>query len=151
MRCTKRLDNEVTFEDMNTFADIWLIVCNYKATEEEMTIKVYGIPTCGTVKKARAWLDNKGIEYTWIDIREAPPKKTQLKLWIKAFGFKPMRNTSGGAYRNLGPEKKSWEDAQWLDAFTQDAMLLKRPVVEVDREPIAVGFKAETYEEKFKP
>lgn len=117
-------------------------------TENEMKITVYGIPTCGTVKKARAWLDDKGIEYSWVDIREATPKKAQLNRWIKAFGYKPMRNTSGGAYRALGPEKKSWDDAQWLEAFAQDAMLLKRPVVEIDGKPVAVGFKADVYQDK---
>ena len=113
-----------------------------------MKIKVYGIPTCGTVKKARAWLADQGIEYEWVDIREKPPKKTQLARWMKEFGSKPMKNTSGGAYRALGPEKKTWSDAQWLAAFTEDSMLLKRPVVEVEGKPRAVGFKVEVYAEK---
>ena len=114
-----------------------------------MAITLYGIPTCGTVKKARKWLDERGVDYDWIDFREAPPERDQLTRWVAAFTAKPMKNTSGGAYRALGPEKKTWTDDQWLEAFTSDAMLLKRPVVEIDGEPVAVGFKEPTYVEIF--
>lgn len=114
-----------------------------------MAIKLYGIPTCGTVKKARKWLDGEGVEYEWQDLRDKAPTKKQLKAWVKAFGSKPMRNTSGGAYRNLGPEKKEWSDAQWLDAFSKDSMLLKRPVVEEGGKPVTVGFKEPVYKEHF--
>ena len=106
-----------------------------------MKVTVFGIPTCGTVKKARKWLDDKGVGYEWVDLRQAPPGRDRLARWVEAFGWKPMRNTSGGAYRALGDEKKAWEDAAWLDAFTADAMLLKRPVIEVDGAPALVGFK----------
>ena len=115
-----------------------------------MKITVYGIPTCGTVKKARKWLDSQGVDYQWVDLRDAPPKKARIRKWMKEFGFKPMRNTSSGAYRALGPDKKSWAEKEWLEAFTKDAMLLKRPIVEVDGEPAAVGFKESTYGEKLK-
>ncbi len=114
-----------------------------------MAITLYGIPTCGTVNKARKWLDERGVEYGWIDYREAPPGREQLASWIAAFTAKPMRNTSGGAYRALGPEKKSWTDDQWLEAFAADVMLLKRPVVEVDGKPATVGFKEPVYAELF--
>ena len=54
-----------------------------------------------------------------------------------------MRNTSGGAYRALGDEKKSWSDAQWVTAFNQDAMLIKRPIIERDGQPVMVGFRGD--------
>ena len=107
---------------------------------------IYGIPTCGTVMKARKWLDEKGVEYTWVDFREKPPSKARLGRWMKAFGFKPMRNTSGGAYRALPPEKKEWGDKEWKAAFEADEMLLKRPVLEIDGKPAAVGFKQPEWE-----
>ena len=110
--------------------------------------KVYGIPTCGTVNKAKAWLERKGVDYRWVDLRQAPPSRARIKRWLSAFGSKPMRNTSGGAYRALGPDKKSFSDAQWLDAFAADAMLLKRPIVEIDGKPALVGFKESEYEAK---
>jgi arsenate reductase len=110
---------------------------------------IYGIPTCGTVRKARKWLDEKGIEYGWVDLREKPPSKARLGRWVKTFGFKPMRNTSGGAYRALPPAKKEWGEREWKTAFEEDAMLLKRPVLEQDGKPVAVGFKPDVWSEIF--
>jgi arsenate reductase (glutaredoxin) len=103
-------------------------------------LTVYGIPTCGTVKKARAWLDGRGVKYTWVDMRTTPPDRARVTRWAKKLGAKALRNTSGGAYRALGPEKDTWTDAAWVDAFAGDAMLIKRPVIERDGEPASVGF-----------
>ena len=114
-----------------------------------MTVTIYGIPTCGTVKKARKWLDERDLAYTWVDLRKVAPGRDQLTEWVKFFGWKPMRNTSGGAYRALGDEKKVWTDAEWLDAFAADPMLLKRPIVEVDGAPVLVGFKEPEYAARF--
>ena len=115
-----------------------------------MGITVYGIPSCGTVKKARAWLTAQGLLYEWVDLRETAPGAEQIGEWLKVFGFKPMRNTSGGAYRALGDEKNTWGDAEWGKAFAADAMLLKRPVVLVDGNPALVGFKEPDYVAHFK-
>ena len=114
-----------------------------------MNLRVHGIPTCGTVKKARKWLDARGIAYEWVDFRTTPPSPEQLEQWVSHFGFRPMRNTSGGAYRALGPEKKTWGDEEWLEAFKNDPMLLKRPVVEIDGKPVLVGFKEPDWERVF--
>ena len=111
-----------------------------------MTIKIYGISTCGTVKKAKKWLDERGVDYEWSDFRKNPPAKTQVTSWANAFGSKKMRNTSGGAYRALGEEKKTWDDAQWVKAFNEDSMLIKRPIIERDGAPIMVGFRGDDAE-----
>jgi len=102
---------------------------------------VYGIPTCQTVKKARRWLADRGVEAEFVNLRSAPPSREHVSKWIDAFGSKPMRNTSGGSYRALPPEKKTWDDATWLDHFAGDPMLLKRPIIEKDGEPVLVGFR----------
>lgn len=111
-----------------------------------MTIKIYGISTCGTVKKAKKWLDERGVGYEWSDFRQTPPAKSQVASWADAFGSKKMRNTSGGAYRALGEEKKAWDDAQWVDAFNADAMLIKRPIIERNGAPVMVGFRGDDAE-----
>ncbi len=114
-----------------------------------MTITLYGIPTCGTVKKARKWLDGKGVAYEWVDFRESPPEPERVARWMAVFGSKPMKNTSGGAYRALPADKKKWGDERWLKELQADEMLLKRPVVEIDGEPVLVGFKEPQYVERF--
>lgn len=103
-------------------------------------IDVYGIPTCGTVKKARAWLDARGVAHRFVDLRLTPPTEAEIRRWSAVFGARAMRNTSGGSYRALGAEKESWDDAAWVRAFAADPMLIKRPVILVDGQPAMVGF-----------
>lgn len=109
-----------------------------------MAITVYGIPSCGTVKKARAWLDEKGIAHTFVDFKTTPPSSERVQAWVAAFGAKPMRNTSGGSYRALPDEKATWSDAAWSVRFVADPMLIKRPVIESNGKPVSVGFKDES-------
>ncbi|MEM9162098.1 MAG: Spx/MgsR family RNA polymerase-binding regulatory protein [Cyanobacteria bacterium P01_F01_bin.4] len=107
-----------------------------------MTIQVYGIPNCGTCKKAFQWLESQGIEYDFINTKEQPPTQTMIAAWVTALGSKPMRNTSGQSYRALGEKKKEWTDEQWIEAFAKDAMLLKRPLFVRDNQAVLVGFRA---------
>ena len=100
-----------------------------------MALTVYGIPTCGTVKKARKWLDERGADHSWVDFRKDPPSTDKVTSWVEAFGAKAMRNTSGGAYRALPEEKKNWSDAEWTKRFAADPMLIKRPIIERDGTP----------------
>ncbi|MCO4745075.1 MAG: Spx/MgsR family RNA polymerase-binding regulatory protein [Proteobacteria bacterium] len=104
-------------------------------------LTVYGISSCGTVKKARKWLDARGADHTWVDFRKTEVSRDQVAAWVSAFGAKAMRNTSGGAYRALPAEKADWDDARWLDAFAADPMLIKRPIIERDGVPTQVGFR----------
>ena len=107
-----------------------------------MAIKVYGIPNCGTCKKALTWMDNNGVDYEFINTKEATPTQEMIQAWVAALGSKPMRNTSGKSYRAIGEEKKTWSDEQWVKAFAADAMLLKRPLFVKDDTAVLVGFRA---------
>ncbi|MCU0547848.1 MAG: Spx/MgsR family RNA polymerase-binding regulatory protein [Leptolyngbya sp. Prado105] len=111
-----------------------------------MSLQIYGIPNCGTCKKALSWLDSKKIAYEFINTKEHPPAKTTIAKWVAELGAKPMRNTSGQSYRAIGDEKQTWSDAEWTEAFAKDAMLLKRPLFVKDQTAIAVGFKADQIE-----
>lgn len=106
-----------------------------------MALVLYGIPTCGTVKKARKWLEDRGVVYRFVDFRQTPPDRASVGRWVKALGAGPMRNTSGKAYRQLPTDKASWSDEVWADRFAEDPMLIKRPVVERDGEPVRVGWR----------
>jgi arsenate reductase len=107
-----------------------------------MALQVYGIPTCGTCKKALQWLKNNAIAYEFINTKDHPPTKSMIALWVQALGSKPMRNTSGQSYRSLGDEKQAWGDSEWIEAFSQDAMLLKRPLFVKNDAAVMVGFRA---------
>lgn len=105
-----------------------------------MALVVYGIPNCGTVKKARAWLAARGLAHDFVDIRATPPDRATTDCWVAAFGASALKNTSGGSYRALGAEKDAWDAARWADAYAADPMLIKRPVVERDGAPVLVGW-----------
>lgn len=112
-----------------------------------MTLQVYGIPTCGTCKKAFKWLDDRSIAYDFINTKDEPPPKAAISSWVSALGAKPMRNTSGQSYRALGEEKQAWTDDQWVDAFAKDAMLLKRPLFVQNGKAVFVGFKEDALQQ----
>ena len=107
-----------------------------------MALTLYGIPTCGTVKKALSYLTGHNHPHTFIDYRQSPPSREQLTTWVGTLGNKALRNTSGGSYRALGAEKESWGDDRWIDAFVADPMLIKRPVVLLGDTVIQVGWSS---------
>lgn len=108
----------------------------------DVALRVYGIPSCGTVRKALAWLHEHDAETEFVDLRETPPTRAQVASWVRAFGALALRNTSGGSYRALPDEKATWDEARWIDAFVADPMLIKRPVIERGGAPVQVGFRA---------
>ncbi|MFM2160750.1 MAG: hypothetical protein RLZZ383_262 [Pseudomonadota bacterium] len=101
---------------------------------------LYGIPTCGTVKKAVAWFTAEGLDHRFHDLRATPPTRDDVAAWVDAFGARALRNTSGGSFRALGPEKDDWDDTRWAAAFLADPMLIKRPVIVRDGVPLQVVF-----------
>jgi arsenate reductase (glutaredoxin) len=107
-----------------------------------MTLQVYGIPNCGTCKKALQWLEGRNISYEFINTKEEPPSRELVQGWVEALGEKSLRNTSGQSYRALGDAKQTWSDEQWVEAFAQDAMLIKRPVFVKDGKAVMSGFRA---------
>ena len=111
-----------------------------------MALQVYGIPNCGTCKKALKWLDANGVDYDFINTKDQPPSPEQITDWVATLTAKPMRNTSGLSYRALGEDKKTWSDEQWIAAFAEDAMLLKRPLFVKNKKAVLVGFRAKEEE-----
>lgn len=107
-----------------------------------MALTVYGIPTCGTCKKALQWLDSRAIPYEFVNTKENPPSQPMIAAWVEVLGSKSMRNTSGQSYRALGDKKQTWGEPEWIEAFSQDAMLLKRPLFVKNGQAVLVGFRA---------
>lgn len=107
-------------------------------------------PRCTTCKKAVKWLDEKGVEYEYRDIKEKNPKKSELKKWIKASGLpvKKFFNTSGQLYREMQLKDKLPEmsEADIIDLLATDGLLVKRPLLITD-DKVLVGFKEAEWEE----
>jgi len=114
-------------------------------------MKVYCYSRCTTCKKALKWLDDKGVSYEQIDIKEDHPDEAALRK-IHARSGLPLKrffNTSGLPYREMGLSKKlpdMSEDEQFTLLAT-DGMLVKRPLL-VGENVVLVGFKEEEWKEK---
>ncbi|MBZ9957329.1 ArsC family reductase [Mesorhizobium sp. B2-4-2] len=111
-----------------------------------MTITMYGITTCDTIRKARVWLDGHDVPYRFHDYRAEGIEAGRLDGWVRKVGWEKLLNKGSTTFREL-PDK----DKQGLDERKAKALMLakptmiKRPVLEVgDR--ILVGFKPDVYE-----
>ncbi len=104
---------------------------------------------CGTCKKARAWLDRRGVRYEERAIKENHPDREELARWWQMSGLPLKRffNTSGQAYRSLGLAKKLLEmsEDEQLDLLASDGMLVKRPLL-IGKDRVLVGFKEAEWE-----
>ena len=102
---------------------------------------VYGIPNCDTVRKARKWLEARNIAHSFINFRKTPLDPADVARWVGQLGSKPMRNTSGGAYRALPEDKKQWSEDRWAVAIAEEPMLLKRPLIVRNDTALMAGFR----------
>ena len=109
-----------------------------------MSITVYGIPNCDTVKKARGWLDGLGLEYRFHDYKKAGIEPDNLREWVDARGWEAILNRTGTTFRNLPEAERSDLDAtKAIRLMGANTSAIKRPVVEYDREGdtgLLVGF-----------
>jgi len=106
-------------------------------------------PKCSTCKKAKAWLDEKGISYVLRDIKEDNPTEEELRQWHAMSGL-PLRrffNTSGMQYRELGLKDKlpAMTEDEMYALLATDGMLVKRPLL-ITEDTAFPGFKEADYE-----
>lgn len=118
-----------------------------------MTVTLYAYDRCGTCRKARKWLDARGVAYTAVPIVDDPPSRTELEaLWHRSgLPLKKFFNTSGKKYREGGWSarlKAGVPESEQLDALAAEPMLLKRPIL-VSDDAVLVGFKDAAYAEVF--
>lgn len=105
---------------------------------------LYGIPNCDTVKKARAWLTEHGIEYRFHDFKKAGVPEAGLDAWLAAVGWETLLNRRGTAWRALPDTLKAGvaDNASARAVMLAHASTIKRPVVEWGPGRITVGFDA---------
>lgn len=94
-------------------------------------IDFYGIPNCDTVKKARAWLQAKGIEYTFHDYKKEGADPARLAAWSDAAGWEALLNRRGTTFRALSDADKADIDREKaIRLMAASPSLIKRPVIE---------------------
>jgi arsenate reductase (glutaredoxin) len=106
-----------------------------------MSITLYGIPNCDTVKKARNWLDGKGIAYAFHDYKKAGVDAGKLAAWCDAKGWETVLNRAGTTFKKLSDaDKQGLDKAKAIALMLAQPSMIKRPVVEYPG-GLLVGFK----------
>ena len=110
---------------------------------------LYGIRNCDTVRKARRWLDDHGVAYTWHDVRADGLDAKTLEQWLAAVGDDVLVNRRGRTWRTLPETTRNNLDAASLRSLLlEQPTLIKRPVLD-DDDDIAVVFDADAYAPRF--
>jgi Spx/MgsR family transcriptional regulator len=109
-----------------------------------MTLTLYGITNCDTVKKARAWLADQGLAYGFHDFRKAGVPADRLDAWLRAAGWEKLLNRQGTTWRKLAPEAqlRAGNEAGARALMIEQPSVIKRPVVEWPDGAVTVGFDA---------
>lgn len=111
-----------------------------------MTITLYGIPNCDTVKKARTWLDDHGLAYSFHDYKKQGADAAQLAGWAETAGLDTVLNRAGTTFRKLSEaDKADLGPDKAIALMVAQPSLIKRPVVEHDG-GLLVGFKPAEWE-----
>lgn len=111
-------------------------------------LKLYGIPNCNTVKKARTWLDAKGVAYTFHDFRKDGVDEALLAQWLTQVPWEKLVNRSGLTWRGLPDTAKAavTDNVSAIALMLEKPSVIKRPVLERDGTMIQLGFDETVYE-----
>lgn len=110
---------------------------------------IYGIPNCDTMKKARAWLSDHGVDYDFHDYKKEGVTLKHLKQWAGEVGWEKLLNRAGTTFRKLPAETKdNINQSKAFDLMVEQPSMIKRPVLEANG-AVLVGFSAESYAQLF--
>jgi arsenate reductase len=112
------------------------------------TTTIYGIKNCDTMKKARAWLDDRGVAYDFHDYKSMGIAKDKLKSWSDKLGWETLLNRAGTTFKKLpDADKEGLTEKKALALMLDQPSMIKRPVLELGGK-LLVGFKPEIYEKE---
>ncbi|NEX19039.1 ArsC family reductase [Thiorhodococcus mannitoliphagus] len=108
---------------------------------------LYGIPNCGTVKKARAWLEARNIDYAFHDYKKAGLDEQQLRAWVAELGWEALLNRRGTTWRKL-PEstREGIDEATAIKLMLDAPAIIRRPLLDTGTKR-HLGFSEAEYEE----
>lgn len=113
-------------------------------------VVLYGIPNCDTVKKARVWLEERGVAFEFSDFKKQQPSPEQIRAWLNDVPLEVLLNKRGTTWRKLGDvgqlQAASPEGA--VEIMAAQPSVIKRPVLLKDGKAYC-GFKPEQYEQIF--
>lgn len=114
-----------------------------------MTVTVYGIPNCDTVKKARVWLEAQGVAYQFHDYKKQGVDEAALRGWVEEAGWEKLLNRAGTTFRKLPDEERADLTGEKAVAIMlANPSAIKRPVV-TGAGAVIVGFKPDEWAGRF--
>lgn len=114
-----------------------------------MPVQMYAIPACDTVKKARDWLAQNGVEYDFHDYKKLGASLLVLRQAVAEHGWETVLNRAGTTFKKLPDEAKTGlDDTKAIALMVDNPSAIKRPIIVVDGRTL-VGFKPELYEAAF--
>jgi len=113
-------------------------------------MKLYGIPNCDTVKKARAWLETRGVAYEFHDYKKLGVDSALLALWMADVGWEKIINRTGQTWRKLSEAEKTevTDAASAIKLAQTNLSIIKRPALE-HQGKLILGFNESEYENIF--
>ena len=117
---------------------------------ESSLITLYGIPNCDTVKKARAWLAERGKSHQFHDFKKHGVPPPELARWAEAVGWESLLNRKGTTWRKLAAEEQLAvrDQGSALALMQAQTSIIKRPVVNWGGGKFTVGFDPNTWEKR---
>jgi arsenate reductase len=114
-----------------------------------VTVTLYGIKNCDTMKKARAWLDQNGVAYAFHDYKTAGIERARLQMWCDSLGFETLLNRSGTTFRKLpDADKQGLDEARAIALMVEQPSMIRRPVLDLGGGRLLVGFKPDLYRDE---
>jgi arsenate reductase (glutaredoxin) len=111
-----------------------------------VTVTIYGIKNCDTMKKARAWLEKHGVDYAFHDYKAAGIERERLKRWAKKVGWEILLNRGGTTFKKLSDKDKAGlSETKAIALMLKQPSMIKRPVLDAGRGKLLVGFRPEQY------
>jgi arsenate reductase len=115
-------------------------------SEARMSVTIYGIKNCDTMKKARTWLDKAGQTYDFHDYKTAGIDRARLEGWVGKVGWETLLNRSGTTFRKLpDSDKAGLTENKAIALMMEQPSMIKRPVLELPGGKLLVGFKPAEY------
>lgn len=112
---------------------------------------LYGIKNCDSVKKARKWLESQDIDYHFHDFRSEGLTAANIKHWLKTVSAERLLNKRSTTWKQLPDQIRADLDGEKIatsllsKTLLEYPTLIKRPVIETDKEIVEVGFSADSY------
>lgn len=111
---------------------------------------IYGIKNCDTMKKARAWLEERGVAYDFHDYKKAGIDRGRLERWVGQVGWEALLNRSGTTFRKLADaDKEGLTEDKAIALMLAQPSMIRRPVLEW-KGKVIVGLKPGSYEDQIK-